>query len=84
MDLTRAVVRNHARLQMTRRQISDAEVHQVLARPERVVPVRTGRVVAQAMIGDYLLRVVVDVDRELPEVVTAYRTSKVKKYGGRP
>ena len=28
----------------------------------------------------YLLRVVVDVDRDPPEVVTVYRTSKVEKY----
>jgi len=30
--------------------------------------------------GLYLVRIVVDTDREPPEVVTAYRTSKVKKY----
>jgi hypothetical protein len=28
----------------------------------------------------YLVRVFVDVDREPPEVVTAYRTSKLAKY----
>ena len=28
----------------------------------------------------YLLRVFVDIDREPPEVVTAYRTGKVEKY----
>jgi hypothetical protein len=28
----------------------------------------------------YLLRVFVDVDREPPDVVTAYRTSKIDKY----
>jgi len=28
----------------------------------------------------YLLRVFVDIDREPPEVVTVYRTSKVRKY----
>ena len=30
--------------------------------------------------GPYLLRVFVDLDRDPPEVVTAYRTSKVDKY----
>jgi len=29
---------------------------------------------------NYLLRVVVDIDREPPEVVTVYRTSKIAKY----
>lgn len=28
----------------------------------------------------YLVRVVVDIDREPAEVVTAYRTSKISKY----
>jgi hypothetical protein len=33
----------------------------------------------------YLIRVLVDIDRERPEVVTAYRTSKITKYqGGEP
>lgn len=30
--------------------------------------------------GAYLLRVFVDVDRDPPDVVTAYRTSKIEKY----
>ena len=28
----------------------------------------------------YLVRVIVDVDRDMPEVVTVYRTSKIEKY----
>ena len=30
----------------------------------------------------YLIRVFVDVDRTPPEIVTAYRTSKIRKYRG--
>ena len=30
----------------------------------------------------YLVRVIVDVDRDMPEVVTVYRTSKIEKYWG--
>ena len=47
---------------------------------------RPGRIVVQGMISvgerplDYLLRVFLDVDRSPPEVVTAYRTSKIEKY----
>ena len=52
--------------------------------PEQVIPVREGRVVAQGLVGGYLLRVFVDVDRQPPEVVTAYRTSKIEKYRSRP
>ena len=55
------------------RQISEQQVRQVLASPESVANVRTGRVVAQTMLGDertqaqYMLRVFVDTDRQPPE-----------------
>ena len=56
------------------------------AKPERVETVREGRVVASARVDfedkPYLVRVFVDVDREPFEIVTAYRTSKIGKYGG--
>jgi len=77
---------DHARLEMARRQISAAEVGQVLAAPEQTECVRKGRAVYQARMerGEppktYVLRVVVDIDREPSEVVTAYRSSKVQKY----
>jgi Domain of unknown function (DUF4258) len=77
---------DHARLEMTRRQISAAEVESVLAAPEQTECVREGRAVYQSRIelGEpaktYLLRVVVDVDRQPSEVVTVYRSSKVHKY----
>ena len=77
---------DHARLEMTRRQISTAEVESVLAAPEQTECVREGRAVYQSRIelGEpsktYLLRVVVDVDRQPSEVVTVYRSSKVQKY----
>jgi len=80
MDLTKAIVKDHARDQMRRRQIGEADVATVLREPEQVLSVRPGRVVAQAVSGTYLLRVFVDVDREPPEVVTVYRTSKIDKY----
>jgi hypothetical protein len=77
---------DHARLEMTRRQISAAEVESVLAAPEQTECVREGRAVYQSRIelGEpaktYLLRVVVDIDRQPSEVVTVYRSSKVQKY----
>jgi hypothetical protein len=77
---------DHARLEMARRQISEAEVESVLAAPEQTECVREGRAVHQSRIewGEpskpYLLWVVVDVDRQPPEVVTVYRSSKVQKY----
>ena len=76
----------HALEEMARRQISQDDVASVLAAPEQIEPVRQGRNVYQSRIEvgkppqKYLLRVFVDVDREPPQVVTAYRTSKVTKY----
>jgi Domain of unknown function (DUF4258) len=77
---------DHARLEMMRRQISEVEIESVLAAPEQTACVREGRAVYQSRIelGEpsktYLLRVVVDVDRQPSEVVTVYRSSKVQKY----
>jgi hypothetical protein len=71
MDLTGAVFSAHAVEQMLKRRVSEDHVRQVLASSEAVVAVRTGRVVAQAVVGSYLIRVFVDVDRSPPEIVTA-------------
>jgi len=80
IDLSSSVITEHALSQMIRRQISEQELRQVLSNPEGVFPVRKGRLVVQAMNGNYLLRVFVDVDRKPPEVVTSYRTSNIGKY----
>ena len=77
---------DHARMEMARRQISETEVARVLAVPEQSEIVREGRAVYQSQISlrdssqTYVLRVFVDIDREPPEVVTVYRSSKVQKY----
>jgi hypothetical protein len=74
----------HAQQQMAKRELTEEEVLGILRNPETVLPVREGRVVAQAMLADYLVRVFVDVDRQPFEVVTAYRTSKIDRYRSRP
>jgi hypothetical protein len=84
MDVSGAVLTEHAIGQLQKREITEANVCQVLTKPESVHPVRIGRVVAQAMIGQYLYRVFVDVDRTPAEVVTAYRTSQLAKYRRQP
>lgn len=76
----------HARLEMQRRDIGEAELAQVLAAPEQIEIVRPGRVVYQSRVTSgeplrvYLLRVIVDVDRQPAVVVTTYRTSRLAKY----
>ena len=77
---------DHAQMEMARRQIPASDVARVLATPEHMEMVRPGRVVYQARLAwgtppaTYLLRVFVDIDRQLPDVVTVYRTSKITKY----
>ena len=77
---------DHAILEMERREIAEADVARVLSAPEQTEIIRPGRVVCQSRIQAadpprvYLLRVFVDIDRDPPDVVTAYRTSKVEKY----
>ncbi len=77
---------DHAKEEMARRQIREEDVDKVLACPAQTEMVRQGREVYQSRIESgeppkmYLLRVFVDIDREPPEVVTVYRTSKIAKY----
>jgi len=72
---------------MDRRGITREQVEALLKQPEKVLPIREGRVAVQGLIESrgsdrpYLLRVFVDVDQEPPAVVTAYITSKIDKYG---
>jgi len=80
------VLTDHARLEMQRRGITEANIATVLTAPEQSEEIRPGRCAYQSKmtLDDpsrvYLLRVFVDTDREPPEVVTVYRTSKVLKY----
>jgi hypothetical protein len=78
------VITSHAAFEMRRRCIEEGVVPQVLAAPEQRHAVRPGRDVLQSRITlsgkTYLLRVLVDVDRDPAEVVTAYRTSRIAKY----
>jgi uncharacterized protein DUF4258 len=80
MDLSDAILTEHALLQMAKRQLIESDIRRVMDSPEVVQEVREGRVVAQAMIGEYLFRIFIDVDRTPAEVVTAYRTGQIEKY----
>lgn len=85
-SVTEYRITDHAQFEMERRRITEAEVAQVLSEPEQVEMVHSGRSVFQSRVeyGEppqtYLLRVFVDIDQRPVEVVTAYRTSKIKKY----
>jgi len=74
----------HAEFEMHRRGLDEAAIRRVLENPEQREAVRPGREVLQSRIElkgrIHLVRVFIDIDRVPPEVVTAYRTSKVEKY----
>ncbi len=76
----------HAQMQMQRRGIKRSEVAQVLAQPEQILLAREGCWIYQSRLlhGEpprlFLLRVVVEVEHEIPWVITAYLTSRVAKY----
>jgi hypothetical protein len=77
------VLTPHAEYEMKRREIPEAVLRQTLNSPEQRIPGR-GRDVLQSRFDidgkSYLVRVFVDIDRQPPEVVTVYRTSKIDKY----
>jgi hypothetical protein len=82
---------DHPRTARARRRVSEAHLRQVLRAPQAVVPTkRPGRVVAQGRVtlGDppleALLRVVVEVGLDPPEVVTVYATTRFRRYGAKP
>jgi hypothetical protein len=77
---------DHAKMEMARRFITEDVVARILLNPEQMEDVRPGCVVYQSRLQldrppkMYLVRIFVDVDRNPPEVVTVYRTSKIEKY----
>lgn len=81
-----ATISNHGRSEMARRGIIEAEVRGVLREPGRVETARLGRMILTSLSYDdrrgrgYVLRVVVDLGTDPPVVVTAYRSSKLRKY----
>jgi len=75
----------HARWQAARRGLAEEEILRVARAPQQVIRLRRGREIRQSrgrtpQGGEHLLRVVVEVTTEGATVVTAYRTSKTRKY----
>ena len=82
--ITRYIFTPHAEFEMRRRGIAREVVLQVISGPEQIVDAGPGRVIMQSRMTlqdrVYLVRVFVDMDRQPPEIVTVYRSSKVSKY----
>ena len=78
---------DHARFEMSRRGISEAEIRATIAKPSQIVPGKKGRQIYQSLLpphASHLLRVVVKDEAVAYDVVTAYKTSKVDKYWRQP
>ncbi len=88
-NLHSAIFSDHAALQIDRREISLEDIKSVLANPYSIQPLTDNRVVVQGLISSvivnksFLLRIFVDIDSDPPVIVTAYKTSKLEKYGVR-
>jgi hypothetical protein len=82
--IVRYLLTPHALEQSRRRGLEQAVVAAVLLRPQQRLVLRRGRDLLQSIIEidrrRYLVRVIVDVDRDPAHVVTVYRTSRIGKY----
>ena len=84
----RYTLSSHVRQEIERRRIPLTLLEAVLEKPDQVVPSRGAAKAYQSkcVIGDkmFLLRVIVDDSVDPAVVVTAYRTTKIQKYWGKP
>ena len=81
-----ATLTPHAEFELKRRGLTEEIVRRVIEEPEQSEPVRKGRWIYQSRVSMesppkiFLIRVIVDIEPFPPEIVTAYRTSKIAKY----
>jgi Domain of unknown function (DUF4258) len=83
MSEKRILFSGHARFEMKRRGISRALAEATIRAPGQVVPSEKGREIYQAIVGRrgrLLIRVIVKEAENAYHVVTAYKTSRIKKY----
>ena len=74
---------NHARERMASRGISESEVNEAMANPDRIIDEAECKQVFQKISGGKnkkILRVFVNTCKEPSLIITAYKTSKIDKY----
>lgn len=80
----RLVYTEHVRHQMEERDISESEIKGAVCRPTQVIKDSSGRLVAQRIYTRngrrMLLRVFHEKQSDVCTIITAYWTSKIKKY----
>jgi len=80
------LISDHARMEITRRDLSEDLVRRVAMDPAQVLSSSSGRQVRQSLIQEspdsrpMLVRVVVIEEGDTLVVITAYRTSRIAKY----
>jgi len=76
----------HAEKQLTERKLAKKLVSETVCNPEQIIAQGRDVLIYQKVYDEsgkkYLLRVFVKLSADNHVVVTAYKTSKVKKYGG--
>lgn len=70
----------HALKQIKIRNLEKADINATLSDPDKTLEDRFHNFIAQKRIGNYLLRVVYLKEKDTKIIITAYKTSKFKKY----
>ena len=82
--MQKIVFSKHARFQLKERNISEREVKESFKNPDRIIKQRPNRFrllkVIRKQDKDYLLIIVFERKKSSDEIITAFITSKVKKY----
>jgi hypothetical protein len=76
----RIIFTQHALLQIKIRVISLDNVIECVKKPEKEVIDEYGNMIAQKTYLPYLLRVIYRLEQEDKIIITAYKTSRLKKY----
>ncbi|MDX2072860.1 MAG: DUF4258 domain-containing protein [Alphaproteobacteria bacterium] len=83
-DYSHAAISGHCRKQLVERHMPVEALMSVLTDGDEVLASAPERIILQKVVltegKPYLWRVVIDVLQSPPRVITAYRTSKLKKY----
>ncbi|MEW8959361.1 MAG: DUF4258 domain-containing protein [Moorella sp. (in: firmicutes)] len=76
----------HAEKQLIEREIPKQLVNETVRNPEQIIPQGEDVLIYQKIYKElgkeYLLRVAIKLSGDTHVVLTAYKTSKIKKYGG--
>jgi len=70
----------HALIRMKSRNISHFEIEETINEFNQNSKDDFGNIIAQKIIGKYLIRVIYRIENQNTVIITAYRTSKVGKY----